>query len=220
VKEFRKYIGQTVELKISGELRHSGLLMDTGTDIIVIYNGRDFFYLPLFHIQSIRFDTGEDLDYETPNEVPIDNQDDPISLRKILYNAKGLFSEIFVTNQSIHGYVTSVMNDYFLFYSPVYKTIYVPLQHLKWLTPYNQDQSPYALNNEDLPLKPNHIPLARSFEEQLKKSTGKMVVFDLGSRQNKIGKLVKVINNQIELIVARNETVYLNLYHIKTVHFP
>ena len=54
-------------------------------------------------------------------------------------------------NAPIHGYVTSVMNDYIVFYSPVYKTVYISLKHLKWLIPYKENQVPYALNKMNSP---------------------------------------------------------------------
>ncbi len=207
---------------MSGNLVISGILIDTGSNIVVIYDGEDFLYIPLIHVHYINFncenDTGE---ISKPDEDPIGNQEDSISLRNTLNNAKGVFTEIFVTsNQSIHGYVTNVMNDYFVFFSPVHKTLYVPLQHLKWLKPYKQSHRPYSLDNEELPLIPTSTPLSRTFEEQCKRNIGKAAVFDLGKDPNKIGKLIKIENGQIELVLARNQTIYTNLQHVKTLHFP
>ncbi|WLD94714.1 DUF2642 domain-containing protein [Alkalihalobacillus sp. AL-G] len=218
---FVKFIGENVELTTSGNIKLSGILIDTGSNIIVLFDGKDFLYIPLVHVHFINFNCDSDSEILKPDEVPIGNQRETISLRNILNNAKGVFTEIFVTsNQSIHGYVTNVMNDYFVFFSPVHKTLYVPLQHLKWLKPYSQSHRPYSLDNEELPLIPTNTPLSRTFEEQCKRNLGKAAVFDLGKDPNKIGKLIKIDNGQIELVLARNQTIYTNLQHVKTVHFP
>ncbi|TCP24507.1 hypothetical protein EV207_1244 [Scopulibacillus darangshiensis] len=221
MEHFRNFIGETVEVVMSGNHYINGILIDNGPDIIVIYDGDDFLYIPLIHIQFINFNNSEEYDFEKPEDVPIGDKDDSISLRKVLNNAKGIFTEVFVTsNQSIHGYVTSVMNDYLVFFSPVYKEIFIPLNHIKWLMPYNISERPYALNKEEFPITPSNIPLARTFAQQCKKYIGQIVIFDLGNNPNKIGKLVKVDDSQIELIIARNQSIFTNINHVKTVHLP
>ncbi|MBO9128318.1 DUF2642 domain-containing protein [Bacillus sp. 165] len=231
---FQSYLRKPIQLTLSGEIILTGVLIDIGTDILVVYTQENFLYIPFLHIQRISFtlsqpeefqrlqtstsSTKDSVNYE---DLPISNDSNTISLRKILQNAKGLFTEIFVTNnETIHGYVTHIMNNYFVFYSPVYKTMYIPFQHLKWLIPYGPDQVPYDLKKQDLPLQPASVGLARTFEEQLKKFIGKIVVFDLGAHQHKVGKLISVENNQVELTIARSETIFLNLHHIKTLHCP
>lgn len=217
---FTSFIGETIRLELSGNQFLHGILIDKGSDILVIYDGKQFLYIPDFHVQSMSFHNVDEIDISEPEESPVFEQSEAISLRKVLYNAKGMFAEIFVTSQSLHGYITSIMNNYFVFYSPVYKTMCIPLQHLKWLTPYNEGQNPYGLSQQDLPLRPSNITVARTFEEQLKKFIGKIVVFDIGKSRNRIGKLGSIDSNLIELVLANNETICLNLHHIKTVHFP
>jgi hypothetical protein len=214
-------IGKQIELEASGKVQLAGILVDVGLDIIVIYNGKEYFYIPHLHIHNIRSskNPSEELSGVTP-ELPFD-EDDMISYRKTLTNAKGRFVEIYVTgNKSIHGYVTSVLNDYFVFYSPVYKTMFISLNHLKWLTPYQTNITPYTLGNEVLPVKPTDIPLQRSLEEQLKKFEGQLAVFDLGDHPMKIGLLKQVQNNIIELVTASGESVFWKIMHVKTVHLP
>lgn len=222
MNNFDNYIGEQVELTASGNINLSGILVDTGANIIVLYDGKDFLYIPLVHVHYLDFNSDDSESIAQPNQLPSWIQDnDSISLRKILYNAKGVFSEIFVTsNQSIHGYVTNVMNDYFTFFSPVHKTMFIPLQHLKWLIPYPHNHRPYSLSNENLPLTPSAIPASRTFEEQCKRHIGKVAVFDLGKHPNKVGKLVNVQNGYVEIVIARNKTIYTNLQHIKSVQFP
>jgi hypothetical protein len=215
------FIGQHVELEISGKTFFHGILIDCGLDIIVLFDGQQFLYIPLLHIHNIRKDeTNEDIQLTESDSSILDNGEQ-ISYRKILTNAKGRFVELYVTgNKSIHGYITSILNDYFVFYSPVHKTMLISLNHLKWLIPYNSSLTPYTLNNEDLPVQPTKMPVLRTYEEQLKKLVGKLVVFDMGDRPNKVGLLKSVDNNIIELIIANGETIYWKLLHLKSVHLP
>jgi len=218
---FNKLIGETIELSISGNKKITGMLIDIGTDIIVIYDGEQYLYVPKMHIHRINSSTDYETEIEKPESLPIGSEEDSCSLRKVLMNAKGLFSEVFITsNQSIHGYITNIMNDYFIFYSPVYKMMLIPMHHLKWLIPYKVSERPYTLSNEELPLVPFQTSLARTFSEQCKKYEDKLVIFDLGVDPNKIGKLVKMDNSQIQLTIGRNKTVFINIQHIKTLHLP
>ena len=67
---------------------------------------------------------------------------------------------------------------------------------------------------------PVSTPLARSFDEQLKKFENQLVIIDGGENTEKIGLLQKVRNNKVILITAEGETVYRNLEHIKTIQLP
>jgi hypothetical protein len=218
---FNKLIGETVELSISGNKKITGILIDIGSDIIVIYDGDQYIYVPKLHIHRINSSMDYETEIEKPESLPIGSEEEIYSFRKVLMNAKGLFSEVFITNnQSIHGYITNIMNDYFIFYSPVYKMILIPMHHLKWLIPYKESERPYTLSNEELPLVPLQMSSARTFTEQCKKYEGKLVIIDLGIDSKKVGKLVKMDNSQIQLTIERNKTVFINVQHIKTLHLP
>ncbi|WP_085524167.1 DUF2642 domain-containing protein [Tuberibacillus sp. Marseille-P3662] len=223
MNSYKVYRGELVELSLSGHIHFSGMLIDTGPDIMVIYNGHDFIYIPIIHIQYVNFEyeNKNNNDIAKPDDIPIGDRQASISFRKILNNAKGIFTEIYVTGQqSIHGYITNIMNDYFVFYSPVYKTMFIPLHHLKFLKPYNSHERPYALDNEELPLTPSTVSLSRTFEEQCKKYIGKITIFDMGHDPTKIGKLTKIENSQIELVIARQQAISINSNHVKSLHFP
>src|SRR4051795_4546711 len=90
---------KNIEVEISGGSFHKGILVDAGLDIIVIYEGREnsFLYIPFVHIQRLKEIKIQDDDtlYTPPSEKPIES--DPISFRKILTNAKGLFVQLYVT---------------------------------------------------------------------------------------------------------------------------
>ena len=221
--EFIDLIGKTIEVEISRDIFLKGTLLDSGLDIIVMYDDKNqhFLYIPFVHVQKLKETIldEEDSSYQPPSERPIET--DPISFRKALMIAKGLFVQVYVTgNKSIHGYLTSIMNDYFVFHSPVYKTMFIAMKHVKWLIPYPPNATPYSLNNEHLPLQPVSTPLARSFDEQLKKFENQLVIIDGGENTEQIGLLQKVRNNKVILITAEREMVYRNVEHIKTIQLP
>lgn len=220
----KSLLGMEVDIEISGKTLFSGILIDVGLDILVLFNGTQYLYIPLLHLHNIQereLKQGDELTEQPTGKMPLQNEKETISYRKILTNAKGQFLEIFVTgNKSIHGYITSVLNDYIVFYSPVYKTVFISMQHLKWLIPYSSKLTPYTLSNAVLPVVPSSIPLARSFEEQLKKYEGQLLVFDLGDNPNKIGLISSITNNIVELITAGGEIIFWKLMHLKSVHIP
>ncbi|MEI4622531.1 DUF2642 domain-containing protein [Bacillus pfraonensis] len=222
MNELSKNIGEYIYVTLIGDKRFKGILIDVGNDIVVIYDGKDHIYISLYHIQYYKFMASFVAEIQRTEMDSIMKSESPsISLRKVLSTAKGIFTEVYVAgDHSIHGYVTGVMNDYLVFYSPVYKIVYISLKHLKWLIPYQENQIPYSLSKNELPVNPLNITIARTFEEQLIKMSGKMMVFDLGEHANKIGKMTKIEDSHIELVKARDEKIYLNIKHVKSVHFP
>jgi hypothetical protein len=221
VSDVSTLLGEQISVKLSGDLIFEGILTDFGQDILVLFNGFKYYYIPWMHIHMVYQNNNLKEKIKKPIEPSITQEMESISYRKILMNAKGVFSEIYVTgNITFHGYIMNVLSDYLVFYSPIFNTMYISLSHLKWITPYNRKVIPYNLTNDKLPIHPSNTPLHRSFENQLKRDEGKLVIFDGGTDPLKIGLLTKVDNNQIELSVASGETVYLKLTHIKSVHLP
>ncbi|WP_350299818.1 DUF2642 domain-containing protein [Peribacillus frigoritolerans] len=214
-------LGKQIDVQISGKKTFKGILTDLSTDILVLFNGQQFLYFPMLHVHRFNLSTEVDNEIKTPMESPMMEDMASISYRKTLINAKGVFSEVHVAGHiPLHGYITNVFNDYFAFFSPVYKMMYVSLHHLKWLTPYNQNATPYTLSKESFPVNPSDVPMLRSLEDQLKKNAGKLVVFDGGEDPMKIGMLKKAENNLVELTTANGDHVFLKLSHIKTVYMP
>jgi hypothetical protein len=217
----KENIGKYIRLEISGKKDIFGLLVDIGSDLWVIFNGTDYLYIPTIHIQNWQFLKQYEIDEITFNDepTPIYNHNEEISLRKTLTAAKGIFTEIYVTsNQALHGYIISIMNNYFVFYSPIYKTMFISLNHLKWLIPYTNNQRPYGLSNASLPVSPSSLSFARSFEVQLEKLIGELIVFNIAENENVIGKIQSINNNFVELISAKEDPIYINFQHIKTMH--
>ena len=197
-----------------------GYLIDGGNDVLIIFNGYDYIYISPSHITTMSLVSRESMVIEEATFDHLLVEEDQLSLRKLLTTAKGVFLEIYTMgNQPVHGYITGIMNNYFSFYSPVYKTMYISLQHLKWLIPYSTNLSPFRLAKENLPVNPSTaITLARSFEVQIEKLTGHLVVLNLGVNEELIGKIEKVDGNIMEMITAKGESLYLNMQHIQTVH--
>jgi hypothetical protein len=218
MSDLHQFIDKQVEVEISGNNMYTGKLIDVGSDLLVLYHEQRFFYIPFIHVQNLKGSQSNN-DVSNPPEVPIDYQTDNLSFRKILQHAKGSFVEIYITgNKSIHGYLTSIMNDYFVFYSPIYKAMFVSMNHLKGLVPYSPDLTPYSLSNQSV--SPIPITLSRTFAEQCKKLEGRLVVFDLGDNPDKIGLLHKANNQIIELVNATGNKQCWNLQHLKTVNTP
>lgn len=213
---FQEFLQQSIEVKTTGKKRLYGILVEIGTDIIVVYNGEDYVYIPNTHVLKIRKYKQKEISWKEEEFSSMDH----LSLRKILTNSKGVFAEINVTgSESIHGYVTSILSDYFVFYSPVYKTLFIPFRHLKSFIPYQKHQTPYSLKREKFPINPSGITVARTLNIQLEKLVGRIIILDLGLSTDKIGQLKSISGNYLELATARGETVYININHVKSVHF-
>lgn len=216
-----QYLDKMIEIEIASKKVITGNLVEFGSDIVVIYNGKQFYYIPTEHIISVRnkeFNDNElQTTIETPEQSPIDKDNQSFSIKKMLNNAIGIFVEVYITgNQSVYGYITNVKDNYFLFYSPAYKTMYIPVAHLKWLIP-NLNQTAY-LTDSQLPSSHSKLTLADSFEEQIKIFDGEVVLFDLGKNPSKIGLIKKIESNIVELVTGEGKTVHLALNHIKSLH--
>jgi hypothetical protein len=214
---YNELMGKNIEIEISGGNFHSGTLVDSGLDILVLYVGRSqrFLYIPVVHIQRVK-EAKQDQNsivYEPPSEKPIEPDSLSISFRGILTNARGRFVEVYVTgNKSIHGYLTSIMNNHFVFYSPVFKTVFISMDHVKWLIPYPDHSSPYSINNQTLPAAPASIPLARSFEDQCKnRFTSKSLKSPINTHYGRKGYRLS------ELRACQNDTFCMNTMEIKSI---
>ncbi|MEC1669392.1 MULTISPECIES: DUF2642 domain-containing protein [Bacillus] len=224
MKGLNQFLDTDVEVVISGNTRFVGTLIDIGQDIFVIFDGSNYLYIPLLHLhqmnKAINTNTEKPILID-PEDPMMEAENNSFSYRNTLNKVKGKFIEIYVTgDRSIHGYVTSVLNDYIVFFSPVFKTLFISMHHLKWFTPYSTEQTPYTLDNSQLPVVPSSVSLVRNFEEQIKKYVGQLVIFDMGEVPEKVGLLKDVSNNIIELINASGESIIWKLNHLKTMHLP
>ncbi|KZE67152.1 hypothetical protein AWM68_04655 [Fictibacillus phosphorivorans] len=216
MNDFKHLLNKNVKLKVAGHLLE-GRFCDFGNDILVLYRESKYLYIPLTHVQKIILsDKAVIEDNSLSPDLPFAKENHTFfSYRMMLRNAIGLYTQIRVVGKNpLHGTIVNVLSDYFVFYSPVYKQIFIPLSHLKWLTVYEQDNSHYSMYN---PI-PQKQSFSRSFEEQLKKWEGKLIVFDMGEDPDKIGILNSIKGNLAELISTTGEKVYFKLNHAKTVY--
>ncbi|MFB9279230.1 DUF2642 domain-containing protein [Cohnella cellulosilytica] len=214
------YMNEYVALTTAGG-RHTvtGRLVDQSADLVVLYDGTRFIYVPLVHIAQLTRCPPPIRSAEEIPEPPLQPATE-LSYRKVLLNAKGVFSELYVAgNRTIHGYVTSVMNDFFVFNSPVYRSLYVAMRHLKMLAPFAPLRLPYALERIKLPARPA-ASLARTFDQQLGKLENEFVILNLGEYPRQIGLLKTVDNHLLELVAADGTSSYMHLDHVRTIHLP
>ncbi|MBO0602472.1 DUF2642 domain-containing protein [Sporosarcina sp. E16_3] len=215
-------VKQVAQIEVSGKKFINGTVIDLGSDMIVLFNGKDFVYIPLNHIQNFKVDCDNINEIEDPKElpsIPTEENEGNLSFGAVLTQAKGKYVEIYVAGgRPLHGYITAIMSNYFVFESPVYKTMYISLNHLKWLIPYAQNEGPYGLDNHDVSLQPNRDSLANTFDIQVGKLKNKIVVFNTGGNKSYIGKVNEIEEQIVEIQTARANFIYLNLDHIKTVH--
>jgi len=221
MEPLRSMIGKRVELEVSGckSLIH-GEFIDMGSDVLVLYSNSRYIYTPIHHLQHLRLN--EEWENSSAESCPDSKMDlTNISYRKMLMNARGVFTEIYLGGaHSLHGYVTSIMNDYFVYHSPMHQTVYIPVNHVKYLIPYPPNLTPYSLGQEHFPVQPSVIALSRTIDQQLKKFQGQLVVFDLGEDPLKKGLLQSVNDKMIHLVLAGGDDIYLHMDHIKSIHLP
>lgn len=220
-KIIQSLIKELVQIEVSGKKIVKGLLIDLGTDLMVVFNGADYLYIPINHVHSFRaiqknefetFDSTESL------TNPFERISTDLSLQLSLQLATGKYSEIYlIDDQPLHGCITQVKDDYFEFYSPIYKTMYISTKHLKWLIPYVSNEGPYRLDSSYLqPIE--NATIENTFNDQLEKFKFKIGVFNIGGNKSHIGKIMNIEKHVVELEKARESKEYLNIDHLKTFH--
>ncbi|MFF3100757.1 DUF2642 domain-containing protein [Viridibacillus arvi] len=218
----QNFDSEIVRLDLSGKKHHIGNIVELGNDLIVLFNGTDYIYIPFDHILNLAIDKDNKDEISEPLESPriISNENkNDLTLTNVLTQARGMFVEIYVTNnQPLTGYISHIMNDYFIFHSPIYKTMNIAIKHLKWLIPYNNNKRPYGLSEQEFTIQPYNEPLFNSLKEQVEKMQNELVVFNLSEKLHHTGKIKNIKGLIVEIETARNVSTFLNLLHIKTIH--
>ena len=221
-KIIQSLVQEIVRFEITGKKMVSGKLIDVGSDMIVLFNGMDSMYIPLNHIRNFETDRDNEDNVQPPTELPsivAEESQEDLSFEKVLAQAKGRLVEIYVSgNQSLHGTITGIMNNYFVFQSPIYKTMYIPIEHIKWLIPFAQGHKLYGSEYNFSSSQQRMKRLHSSFEKQVEKFINKIVVLNISERESFIGKINKVEEQIVEFQSAKTSPIYLNLRHIKTLH--
>lgn len=221
-KTIQSLIKEVIKIEVSGKKLINGTVIDLGSDMLVLFNGTNFMYIPFEHIQNFEIDQNNEEDIQDPTENPsikaLENQLE-LSFKETLELAMGRYVEIYVTdNQALYGQITSVQDDYFVFNSPIYKTMYIPIAHLKWLIPFTQNESLYGLDEKRGIVQSNSEVLANTFIKQIEKFVHKIAVFNIGGIKSHNGKINSIEDQMMEVQKARSNAIYLNIDHIKTLH--
>lgn len=206
---------EIIELELSGGKVLRGNVIEKSAEIIVLFDGEQYMYILTDHIQQMQLvDTNDDMFQQPTNQV-IAQPSSELSLANILTQAIGKQLEIYVTgNQSLYGTILEIKTDYIVFYTPIYKTIYISTKHLKWLVPYLQPFQLYGLASIDVP---ESLVVANTLRQQIAMMKDQLIIINNGEKWSYIGKLVQVKERMIELRTAKS-TVFVNIDHIKTVH--
>lgn len=221
-KTIQSLIKEIVKVEVLGKKLISGTIIELGSDMLVLFNGTNFMYIPLEHIQKIETNQNNEENIQGPTEEPsikaLEKQQD-LTFKETLEIAIGRYVEIYVTdNQPLHGQITSVQDDYFVFYSPIYKTMYIPIAHLKWIIPYVQNESLYGINEKNKIVGSNSGVLANTFKKQIGNFIHRIVVLNIGGIKSHNGKINNIDEQIMEIQKARTDALYLNINHIKTLH--
>jgi hypothetical protein len=215
---FKKYLGKQIVFEISGDGKHNGFLVDIGPDILVVFEEAKFLYIPLHHVYHLTLHPKPEPNRSVP-QLSTESNNEEISYLSTLSNAKGLFCEIHIADRkTMHGYMTDILTDYFIFTFPLDKIIMVPLFHLKWMSPYERNATPYSLNHEQIvPLKSTTFIPSQTFREQLKQQEGSIISLNEGLESNKIGLLQQFEKDVLELVTADEKQHYYHIQHIKNI---
>ena len=220
-KIIRNFLLETLHIELTGKKYFCGKLIDIGSDVVVIFDGKNFVYVSVQHIHHIKVNENDDNDINLPSAIPSIKDENTLSVKKSLILAKGMVVEIYATgNQPLYGSITDVLSDYFIFHSPIYKKMYIPIEHLKWIIPYMNNQKPYGLGDTQLIGNASTNRPQQTLELQLKHLIGTITILNIGENLNLIGKLEMVEDGFASLITGKEESIVINLQHIKSIHQP
>ena len=211
---------QYYTVSLVGDRHFKGFILDGGSDIIVLYNGENFIYIPVNHIEYIVTDT-PDADFIEPSNdssTPFNFLQKDLTLDGILNEAKGIYQELYINKKCLHGTILEVLDDYIVFYSPIYKKIYIDKKHLKWLIPHMPNERPYDLSEVEFNWQPVEKGFKENFVQQITALTNKLVVLNFGEKIHHIGKIKSISNAMLELKIAKDKSIYVNIAHIQTIH--
>ncbi|MEK4423779.1 DUF2642 domain-containing protein [Solibacillus sp. FSL K6-1523] len=222
LQDFDKEI---VEMEITGKRVLKGKIIDNSSEMVVLFDGKEFLYIPVCHIHEIKTDYSNEDSLKIPASFAQDKifngTKEEMTLLKVLAKAVGIYLEIHVlNNQPLHGYISNILQDYIVFQSPIYKKMFIPIQHLKIIVPYNQNQKPYTLSNDDFAINACNETFLSTFEAQIGTLKNKLTVLNIGEKHNFTGLICEIKGTLIALQTARENIIHYNIQHIKTIHLP
>lgn len=210
---------EIVVVEISGGKMINGSVVDSSDELIVLYDKNLFYYVPFEHIHSFYIDAVNENNIQSPSELPtfISKVNQDLTLKNILTLAKGMHVEIMVSkNEPLHGVITAIKDDYFVFESPIYKRMFIAQNHLKWLIPHLH-QFPFGLNEYEFHhyLAKNDEAYQDTFAAQIAGLQNQFVILNLGKNFSHIGKLKNINHPLISIEDGKSKLTYFNLSHIQ-----
>ncbi|MED3661552.1 hypothetical protein NST62_07250 [Ureibacillus sp. FSL K6-8385] len=216
---FQNLKKEIVAIEVSGGKLLNGCIVDSSDELIVLYVKNKFVYVPFEHIHSFYIDTENENNLQSPSEIPafISKGNENLTLKNILSLATGIHAELMVAkNEPLHGVITKVLDDYIVFESPVYKSMFIAQRHLKWLIPHFH-QFPYGLNEQEflhLSSK-NSTTFQNTFASQIANLANQFVILNLGKNFSHIGRIKNVNHQLITIENGKSILTYFNLSHIQ-----
>lgn len=215
---------ENVQMEITGKRVLKGKIIDNSNEMVVLFDGEEFLYIPVCHIHEIKIDYSNEDGLQVPSSFTQDklfnSKNEEMTLLKVLAKTVGIYLEIHVlNNQPLHGYISAILQDYIVFQSPIYKTMFIPIQHLKIIVPYNQNQKPYSLSDADFSINACNENFPSTFEAQIKNLKSKLAVLNVGEKNNFTGLIFEIKGTMIALQTAKGK-IHYNIQHIKTIHTP
>jgi len=66
MQTLKTYLGKEIIVELSGERKRSGMLIDYGPDVLVIYEDTKYLYIPAAHIQHMEVSSKKNSEYAQP----------------------------------------------------------------------------------------------------------------------------------------------------------
>jgi hypothetical protein len=212
----KQCLGKQINFDIPGDGVHSGVMVDVGPDIIVVSEDSKYLYIPLHHVRHLTLNPQPEPNISVPQPSSQSNHGE-ITYASTLGKANGLFCEFYLAEHStLYGYMTDIQTDYFTIFSPLNKTMMIPLSSLKWMSPFDSGAAPYSMSRSQIePSKQNKSSFAATFGEQLRVQEGSIISLNEGLNTNQIGLLQKFENDMLQLITADGRKHYYHIQHVK-----
>jgi hypothetical protein len=210
---FKRYLGGFVEIEVVSDKKITGLLIDSGPDYVVMNKENKYYYVPLNHILLMESSR------ESQSSVSVSPhwKADGKPFASLLQLAKNGLIELYVTGHlPLYGQIVDVMDDYIVFNTVRHGISYIPIFHIKWISPAFAS----GIMPDQKPVQGASAAFRAAWREQLEACLDHIVVIDLGLRHNQTGCLRTIENNMIEIITPDNISRCWNIAHIKSIHFP
>ncbi|ATP38736.1 DUF2642 domain-containing protein [Solibacillus sp. R5-41] len=222
IQEFDKEI---VKMEITGKKILKGKIIDNSSELVVLFDGKEFLYIPVCHIHEIKIDYFNEDGLKIPSTFTRDinfiGKNEEMTFLKVLTKSLGIYLEIHVlNNQPLHGYISNILDDYIVFQSPIYKMMFIPIRHVKIIVPNNQNQKPYLLSDGDFSINVSNENFPSTFDALIGILKNKLTVLNIGEKNNFTGLICEIKGTMIAFQTAKENIIYYNLQHIKTIHNP